>query len=345
MPGTTMLENAVLQGNLDAAGFTILNLDLSGLELDKDDVGLGNVDNTSDLAKPISTATATALGGKEPLIDEGLTTQFLIGDKTWLTFGSLALENGITTKPLISVIGADPSSNGTLQARRSDGVAWTQIHQSGASVFGNILLGLSAANAGALTFENATIGVIKTNNASPIIFGTDGQERVRISLGLNVGGDPAGAGCINASDTITANEFVGGAGGLVGFVKNQIPAILNATSMPRLAITGVAGAGYINLAAQSSPPDINSPLIFATSLGRIAIQGALNAFNLSFATDSLTASRIWTILDATGSVPVKVAVPSVVGSSGIAGTIAFDASHAYFCTATNTWRRVALSTW
>ena len=31
-----------------------------------DEVGLGNVDNTSDAAKPISTATQTALDGKEP---------------------------------------------------------------------------------------------------------------------------------------------------------------------------------------------------------------------------------------------------------------------------------------
>lgn len=33
----------------------------------KGDVGLGNVDNTSDLSKPISTATQTALDGKQPL--------------------------------------------------------------------------------------------------------------------------------------------------------------------------------------------------------------------------------------------------------------------------------------
>jgi len=33
--------------------------------LSKTDVGLGNVDNTSDLAKPVSTAAQTALDGKE----------------------------------------------------------------------------------------------------------------------------------------------------------------------------------------------------------------------------------------------------------------------------------------
>lgn len=42
------------------------------LSLVKGDVGLGNVDNTSDASKPISTATASALNGKQPL-DSDLT--------------------------------------------------------------------------------------------------------------------------------------------------------------------------------------------------------------------------------------------------------------------------------
>jgi len=43
------------------------------LSLTKSDVGLGNVDNTSDVDKPISTATQTALDAKQPL-DSDLTT-------------------------------------------------------------------------------------------------------------------------------------------------------------------------------------------------------------------------------------------------------------------------------
>ena len=37
------------------------------LALTKSDVGLGNVDNTSDAGKPVSTTTQTALNGKQPL--------------------------------------------------------------------------------------------------------------------------------------------------------------------------------------------------------------------------------------------------------------------------------------
>jgi len=47
----------------------------------KSDVGLGNVDNTSDLDKPISTATQTALDNKQALLVEG---PFVDGDKSKL---------------------------------------------------------------------------------------------------------------------------------------------------------------------------------------------------------------------------------------------------------------------
>jgi hypothetical protein len=40
-----------------------------------------------------------------------------------------------------------------------------------------------------------------------------------------------------------------------------------------------------------------------------------------------------------------VTVPATPTSTGVAGQIAWDANYAYFCTATNTWRRVALSAW
>lgn len=82
--------------------------------LTKTDVGLGNVDNTSDANKPVSTAQAAAialkadsssvtaalalkadttaltagLALKEPVITAGTTSQFWRGDKTWQTIPS-----------------------------------------------------------------------------------------------------------------------------------------------------------------------------------------------------------------------------------------------------------------
>jgi Major tropism determinant N-terminal domain len=51
----------------------------------KGDVGLGNVDNTADTAKPVSTAQQTALNAKENTIAAGTIAQVFRGDKTWVT--------------------------------------------------------------------------------------------------------------------------------------------------------------------------------------------------------------------------------------------------------------------
>ena len=59
--------------------------------LAKSDVGLSNVDNTSDADKPISTATQTALNAKEPTITAGTTSQYYRGDKTFQTLDKAAV--------------------------------------------------------------------------------------------------------------------------------------------------------------------------------------------------------------------------------------------------------------
>jgi hypothetical protein len=60
----------------------------------KAQVGLGNVDNTSDLNKPISNATQSALDGKEPTITAGTTSQYYRGDKTFQTLDKAAVGLG-----------------------------------------------------------------------------------------------------------------------------------------------------------------------------------------------------------------------------------------------------------
>lgn len=59
--------------------------------LNKSDVGLSAVDNTSDANKPISDATATALAGKEAAFAAGTTAQYRRGDKSWQTLDKTAV--------------------------------------------------------------------------------------------------------------------------------------------------------------------------------------------------------------------------------------------------------------
>lgn len=66
----------------------------ANITLDKSDVGLANVDNTSDSAKPISSATQTALGSKENSLPTGTTAQYFRGNKTLATLNASAVGLG-----------------------------------------------------------------------------------------------------------------------------------------------------------------------------------------------------------------------------------------------------------
>jgi len=90
--------------------------DKSWQTLDKNAVGLGNVDNTSDLNKPVSNLTQIALNSKEPTISSGTTNQYWRGDKSWQTLdkNAVGLGNVDNTSDLNK-----PISNATQTALNS----------------------------------------------------------------------------------------------------------------------------------------------------------------------------------------------------------------------------------
>lgn len=344
MATTVPIKGGKLQSNLNAANFTIINLDLSGLNLTKSSVGLGNVDNTSDANKPISTATSVALAAKEPTIVAGTSGQFWRGDKTWVDYGDLALQDGNTTLPELSSIGPSALGGANVYVKRNDwasSFAGMGMKYYGASTVGNALTGVPLANAGVLEFINAAYGVILTNGSTPIVFGTSNLERMRLLLGLNVGGttDP-GFGYVQAV------QFVGGGAGITGLTAGQIPSTLNATTFPSLIINGTGGAGYIQLGAQTSPPAIAGTHLYTSSAGRIALgNSGSTTFDISFDNSALTGDCIYIMPNVTaGTLVPRVAVPASAGATGVAGSIAFTAGHAYFCVATDTWQRCVIAT-
>lgn len=69
-----VLVNGILQGDGQGVISAAETQEVELVTLTKADVGLGNVDNTSDANKPISTATQTALNGKQATITGGAST-------------------------------------------------------------------------------------------------------------------------------------------------------------------------------------------------------------------------------------------------------------------------------
>ena len=82
---------------------------VGAVTLVKADVGLSNVDNTTDLLKPISTATQTALNGKEPSFSKN--TAF---NKNFGTTSGTVVEGGTLGSNAYNSIAYLPLSGGTL---------------------------------------------------------------------------------------------------------------------------------------------------------------------------------------------------------------------------------------
>lgn len=114
------------------------------IDLNKSDVGLGNVDNTSDLNKPISTATQTALDTKQATLVSGtniktIEGQSLVGSgNVDLTKSDLGLSNVDNTSDLNKPISTATQTalNGKLSAE-VDGSVTNEIQTL--SITGNSL--------------------------------------------------------------------------------------------------------------------------------------------------------------------------------------------------------------
>lgn len=63
------------------------------------------------------------------------------------------------------------------------------------------------------------------------------------------------------------------------------------------------------------------------------------------ATVTTAAQPAITSLGLLTSLKVTAHTPSPASDTGTTGTIAWDADYIYVCTAANTWKRVAISTW
>lgn len=100
------------------------------------------------------------------------------------------------------------------------------------------------------------------------------------------------------------------------------------------------GTTWISASTGASGYTTNRALI-SNSSGDIAVSAvtstelfALSGLNTAFSLQSQLNVR-----------PVVVAAPGSAGATGVAGTIAYDATHFYVCIATNTWVRTDLVTW
>lgn len=76
-----------------------------------------------------------------------------------------------------------------------------------------------------------------------------------------------------------------------------------------------------------------------------AVTNATAGRDLGLARDAAGRLRVSDGSTGLGQIMIASSTPASAAATGAAGTIVWDASYIYVCTAANTWKRVAIATW
>lgn len=150
------------------------------ITLAKGDVGLGNVDNTSDANKLISNATQTALNAKQATITTGSTSQYIRGDLSLATFPTSLAPTGTA--------GGDLTGNYPSPTLATSGVSAATYTNPSITV--DAKGRITAASSGALTFNNParslnTAFQISTTQNAIVTYSVDVTCSMTLTSGQN----------------------------------------------------------------------------------------------------------------------------------------------------------------
>lgn len=261
------------------------------------DIGLSNVDDTSDANKPVSTAQATAIGLKQDILISGTNIKSINGDSI-LGSGNLTLLStiaGLNISVLINDAGY--ITNSALSGYLLSSTASTTYQP----------LDTDLTNIAALS---AASGFLKTNGAG--IWSVDTSNYLTSISGFNISLLINNSGYLtNATGVTTVNGNSGAITGIAITAGNLSQ--FAATSSAQLAslINDETGTGLLVFN--------NAPTLVNPTTDRITISG--NVSSTAWTTTGLRIKGVPSILtDTTSSGTVTSAYTNALGANTIAAT-------------------------
>lgn len=212
---------------------------------------------------------------------------------------------------------------------------------SSSSSVGSMFGGVIAAPKTLATYTGTLTNITGLNISAPIMEGS----KAAVYYGLAIPGVATNGG--NTSGTITNTQIMVGSSTAAADTGGTLHNNAVFVTMPSgsgdgtthnkgivISDTNASGNGvwsFYNSSAADS--HISSNLLIGTTSNpnghKVNVNGSVNATNVL-----------------AGGVDLGwVSPPATATSTGVAGQKAYDANYLYICTATNTWRRTALSSW
>jgi hypothetical protein len=278
-------------------------------------------------ASDITMSTARILG--RTTASTGAIEEITIGSGLLMAAGSLTATGGSGTVTSVAL------SGGT-----------TGLTASGSPVTSSGTITLS----GTLAVANGGTGVTTSTgtgsnvlSASPTLTGTVGMASATVSgtVAFPATGAAATPPITFAGDTNT---------GIYNIGADQIGVSTNGTLRLDVSTTAVTSTlpillpdGAISAPAMAFANDPDTGF-YATAPGGFRV-GCNGTYVMTYAAAQVTLQAGVALTVGSGGLFVATKTPASAGDTGSAGQIAWDSSYIYVCTASNTWKRVAIATW
>ena len=178
--------------------------------------------------------------------------------------------------------------------------------------------------------------------------------------GVNIAAGGANTVWVFSGSSTFTNEYAFGADVIIG--ARQVGGGNSNFSSPRLKLQGGAGTGNgtggevwaegsltrASGTTQHTVYELFRGYITTADQPMFSIGGKTSSFPALKRSSAVLQARLaddsgYTVLDA--QLRAQGTAPATAGATGTAGDIRYDADYIYICTATNTWKRVAIATW
>jgi hypothetical protein len=296
--------------NNTALGYNSGNTNLVG----SDSIYIGTGATGTGTNEIVIGANATGLGDNTVVIGNASTINTILK-------GAVAINNasGLSVTGGLSLFGIN-TTNSFFHSLQTSGT----MTIGGASATGSISLGrstgLQTVNIQTATNSSGAVNIGGTNNAT----GT-------ISIGRSIAEQTVNIATGNVGNNVTKTVNIG---------TNTT----NSSSITNINIGNNVGVGTINLgnAAGSGANQIVN-IATGTQANKTLNFGTNSNGTTSIAIGSTLGTSTTTL---NGNIIMsKTATPASATATGTTGTIVWDANYIYVCIATNTWKRMLITTW
>jgi hypothetical protein len=195
----------------------------------------------------------------------------------------------------------------------------------------NLLTGLASSGAVIQSRNGLSAGVLQLNpDGGNLLVGTaiDGGQKLQVNGTAAIAGGIWSTSYTSLPSDSTSRAILGVSGG-VAYLQSATGQTTNALSIDGSSVTIRTGTYTTALTLDSSQN--------ATFAGDIKFSLA-NSFDVGE-----TGTRVRNVF--VKNLIVTSGPPASASAAGTTGTINWDADYIYVCTATNTWKRVAIATW